>query len=109
MGARSDLTSRVWKAQSARVTARDGQCVSCGATDDLTADHVEAFKTRKDRLEAETGRAWTDSEVAGSYTDDELVTLCRSCNSRKGAREAVRLDYRAAGWFTHVEEPIPFL
>lgn len=100
MTPRQDLGTRAWKAQSARVTARDGACVDCGSTEDLTADHLEAFKVRKQRLEAETGRAWTDAQVAKTYSDDELVTRCRKHNSSKGTRVAVRIDYRAPGWFT---------
>lgn len=43
-------------------------CVECGAADDLTLDHIYPWS------------------LGG--TDDEwnLRTLCRSCNSRKGAR-----------------------
>lgn len=100
MSARSDLTTRAWKAQRDRVIARDGACIDCGTTEDLTADHLEAVKVRRARLEAETGREWTTAEVAKTYTDDELVTRCRSHNSSKGAKQGpVRLDYRAPGWF----------
>lgn len=99
MANRSDLTSRAWKAQSARVKARDKACVDCGTTDDLTVDHVEPFDVRKKRLAAEYGREVTDREVAATYSDDELVTRCRSHNSRKGKRETIRVDYRAPGWF----------
>lgn len=80
---RSDLTSRVWREQAARVKERDGyQCQACGATDDLTVDHITPHAI--------------DS---GARADHELVTLCRSCNSRKGASLMVRIDYRAPGWF----------
>jgi len=100
MSARSDLTSRAWKATTARIKARDGACVDCGTTDDLTVDHLEAVEVRRARLEAETGREWTVAEVAKTYTDDELVTRCRKHNSQKGASAGpVRLDYRAPGWF----------
>lgn len=53
----------------ARIIARDlFRCVKCQADEDLTIDHIEP---------------WVDGG-----TDDEanLQTLCRSCNSRKGAR-----------------------
>jgi hypothetical protein len=48
---------------------RDGwTCVACGATTDLTLDHI---------------RPWS---LGGPDTPDNLRTLCRPCNSRKGAR-----------------------
>lgn len=108
MAGRKDLASRAWKAQSGRVVARDGMCSDCGTSEDLTADHIEAFEVRKQRLEEETGRTWGDLEVAATYSDDELITRCRSCNSRKGARVGVRLDYRAAGWFDPTDTPLGF-
>ena len=53
----------------ARVYARDGHaCVLCGATADLTLDHVHP------------------RSLGGAHDEDNLQTLCRSCNSRKGAR-----------------------
>lgn len=106
MAGRKDLASRAWKAQSARVITRDGMCCDCGSAEDLTADHVEAFEVRKRRLEDETGRTWTDVQVGETYSDEELVTRCRPCNSRKGARVGVRLDYRAPGWFEPLETDI---
>ncbi len=106
MAGRKDLASRAWKAQSGRVVARDGMCSDCGTSEDLTADHIEAFEVRKQRLEEETGRTWGDLEVAATYSDDELITRCRPCNSRKGARVGVRLDYRAPGWFDEPETPL---
>lgn len=52
-----------------RIYRRDGwQCVRCGCADDLTLDHV-----------------WPWS-LGGADTEDNLRTLCRSCNSSKGAR-----------------------
>lgn len=51
------------------VFARDGSvCATCGATEDLTLDHV-----------------WPESRGGGA-TVENLRVLCRSCNSRKGAR-----------------------
>lgn len=80
---RKDLDTQAWRRQRQRVIERDGQCTTCGTTEDLTADHIEPFAlTEKDTV-----------------TDDELTTLCRTCNGRKSDREAVRLDYRAPGWF----------
>lgn len=51
------------------VFKRDGyRCVQCGTTEDLTIDHIYP------RIRG------------GGHTEDNLQTLCRSCNSRKGAR-----------------------
>jgi hypothetical protein len=52
-----------------RIYARDGyRCVKCGAGDDLTIDHIHPrFR-------------------GGGNEDENLRTLCRSCNSAKGAR-----------------------
>jgi 5-methylcytosine-specific restriction endonuclease McrA len=57
------------------VYSRDGhRCRHCGTTDDLTLDHVTPLAVA----------------VASSYSDDEFVTLCRTCNSRRGACAVVR-------------------
>lgn len=51
------------------VYVRDGYaCVLCGATDDLTLDHIHPWSK------------------GGPDTVENLRVLCRSCNSRKGAR-----------------------
>jgi len=80
---RPDLRTYGWKVQAERVKARDGYaCQSCGSDSDLTVDHLVPV-------------------AAGGTTeptDDELVTLCRSCNSRKGSRTEVRLTWRSPRW-----------
>jgi hypothetical protein len=43
-------------------------CVACASTEDLTLDHIYPWS------------------LGGPDTEDNLQTLCRSCNSRKGAR-----------------------
>lgn len=53
----------------ARVYARDDfTCQKCGATEDLTLDHI---------------KPWS---LGGPDTVENLRVLCRPCNSRKGAR-----------------------
>ena len=55
--------------QRERIYERDGhRCVTCGATEDLTLDHIHP------------------RSYAGNDDDTNLRTLCRPCNSRKGAR-----------------------
>lgn len=52
-----------------RIFKRDGyRCVKCGCHYDLSCDHI--FPESK----------------GGEATDDNLQTLCRRCNSAKGAR-----------------------
>lgn len=52
-----------------RVYERDGHaCVTCGSTDDLSLDHIVP---------------WSQD---GPETEDNLQTMCRPCNSSKGAR-----------------------
>jgi 5-methylcytosine-specific restriction endonuclease McrA len=51
------------------VFRRDGyKCLECGSRTDLTADHIDA------------------DILGGETTIDNLQTLCRPCNSKKGAR-----------------------
>jgi hypothetical protein len=51
------------------VFARDGNtCLECGATDDLTVDHI------------------VPESRGGQLVPENLRTLCRSCNSKKGAK-----------------------
>lgn len=48
---------------------RDGYaCMTCGSQSDLTIDHIQAVS------------------LGGSNDPSNLRTLCRSCNSTKGAR-----------------------
>lgn len=49
------------------------RCVLCGATDDLTVDHIVPLA------------------LGGTNDLDNLHTLCRSCNCRKGVHLEVRI------------------
>lgn len=52
-----------------RVYERDGhQCVTCGTGENLTLDHIYPWS------------------LGGPDTYENLQAMCRSCNSRKGAR-----------------------
>ena len=63
--ARKPLSARA----SLEVFAKNGyQCVACGGRDDLTVDHVVPVVR------------------GGTNAPDNLQTLCRPCNSRKGAQ-----------------------
>lgn len=84
---RHSAAGHAWRTQRKRVLDRDGwACTACGKDlhgSDATVDHVEAIALNPGR----------------TYLDHELVAMCRRCNSRKGARTMVRLDYRNPRWF----------
>lgn len=64
-----DRDPRYGPGQRDRIYQRDGHCcVECGSEADLTLDHIHP------------------RSLAGDDSDDNLRTLCRPCNSRKGAR-----------------------
>lgn len=64
---RAALTEEVRRA----IFERDGRkCRECGTTVDLTIDHINPWS------------------AGGSDSPSNLQVLCRSCNSRKGARPA---------------------
>ena len=66
---------RVSPAQRVRVLDRDGhKCLRCGATERLHIDHVRP------------------GSLGGDSVDDNLQTLCASCNTSKGNRSSA--DYR---------------
>ncbi len=60
---------RITREQRRRVYERY-RCRDCGSGDNLTLDHVTPLAR---------------APVKVGVRDDELQTLCRSCNSRKGA------------------------
>ena len=61
--------TRQHKTRIARVLRRDGRrCRYCGASSDLTLDYIVSLHN------------------GGARTDENAQILCRSCNSRKGAR-----------------------
>jgi len=56
-----------WRKLALEAIARQPWCSICGATDDLTGDHIDPRKR-------------TDLTLA------DVRTLCRRCNSRRGDR-----------------------
>ena len=62
---RSSIPRRTREAVYMRDSFR---CVSCGSTEELSLDHIIPFS------------------MGGPDTEDNLQTMCRSCNSSKGAR-----------------------
>jgi 5-methylcytosine-specific restriction endonuclease McrA len=83
MGKRTDLQTTAWRQLSDWVLERDGHiCVRCGEPAD-TVDHIIP--------KAVTGTP--------DNSPSNLQAMCRSCNSKKGARmEPQRKPYLKAGW-----------
>lgn len=66
------------------VFRRDGyRCVYCGSNNDLTLDHLTPFSR------------------GGDESPENLVTCCRSCNSRKGARTPQEAGFMEATGDAH--------
>lgn len=66
---RSRVSRRLSARKSLEVFARDDyRCVTCGTREDLTVDHIHPVSK------------------GGTNDMENLRTLCRSCNSRKGAK-----------------------
>lgn len=67
-GATARGYTRAWEKRAAQVKRQHPTCAKCGATEDLTVDHIVS-KAR-----------------GGSDEPDNLRTLCRRHNSAKGGR-----------------------
>ena len=52
------------------ILERDGRCIECGSSEDLTLDHI------------------VPRSLGGSHEEENLQTLCRRCNSAKNNRIA---------------------
>lgn len=61
-------TSARWRRLSKRLRKQVGACEQCGATDNLTVDHLWPVSTHPEF----------------EWDQDWLRVLCRSCNSRRG-------------------------
>ncbi len=57
-----------WRGKSRAVRRVQPQCAACGSTVDLTVDHIQP------------------RSLGGTDSIENLRTLCRSCNARKGTR-----------------------
>ena len=70
-GRHDPRVSQKYKQQRLRVLARDGYtCVYCGHSgDDMTVDHIQSIKSGGDPISLEN-----------------MISCCRSCNSKKGSR-----------------------
>lgn len=78
-----------WAALCKVIKSRDGHaCQQCGSEDDLTVDHVHP-------LASFTQENYDNED---QFNPDLLVTLCRSCNSRKQDKTAKRKTYFNRRW-----------
>lgn len=74
-----DRRRKIPDALRSAVYERDGHaCLHCGATDQLSLDHIHPWS------------------LGGTDTYDNLQTLCRPCNSRKGDRTDAQNSRRQA-------------
>ena len=89
---RRSLRGPAWVRLSAEVLERDGhQCVKCGATADLTVDHIVPLAAMDE----------DDRESGLDRDPDNLQTLCRSCNGRKQDRpDDGRTTWLNLAWFS---------
>ena len=88
----ASLTDAAWKALAVRIKDRDGwQCVGCGSRDDLTVDH------RISIYDIDT----LGYDPALKRDPDNLLTLCRSCNAKKGRRSDRRVTWTNPRWLPH--------
>jgi 5-methylcytosine-specific restriction endonuclease McrA len=82
-------STAAWRKARASVLQRDGGCIHCGSTTDLTAHHIAGYED--------------------PYNTDMIVTLCRRChgsihggnNSRRNRVAGTPTDTTAPidGWF----------
>lgn len=66
--ARRTRRSSAWTRASRDARASSGVCEDCGATEDLTGEHVVPLTE------------------GGAAVPDRIPVLCRSCNSSRGGR-----------------------
>jgi len=78
------LNATIEPVDEAAIYERDGYaCIYCGATEDLTLDHVIALAK------------------GGAHSEDNLVIACRPCNCSKGAKpllDWLQTQPRAHAW-----------
>ena len=91
MSRHSIRDARFYEVTVPLVLERDGYaCVACGATEDLTVDHVKPVSLfDQDDWDNDRG-----------HDPDHCATLCRSCNSRKGDRPELRVTWFNDRWWT---------
>ena len=71
-----------WKAERDKTLERDGwRCLKCGATEDLTVDHIVPASVWKNSFGTDLVR-------------DNLQVLCERCNLQKGTKI---ISYRKDG------------
>ena len=88
--ARSVYDTRAWRATSKAVRARDGRCVKCGSTENLSAHHSP--------LPVETILALGFDP----YDPDACTTLCATCHGAEDGGRKQRKPKNANRFMTSV-------
>lgn len=67
--------SRNWRRKQTKkkTVERDGKCLQCGSTENLTVDHIIPQSLRVNGV-----------RLIGKYNISNFQTLCYNCNTRKG-------------------------
>ena len=82
-----------WNATRALVLERDDYtCQQCGSTESLEVDHIIALSTIEN----------AEARNAAAYSLNNLRTLCKKCNGRKGAKAVTRSTWFSRRWLDRV-------
>lgn len=73
---KTSFRREVSRALRAKIYDRDKKCLACGTTKNLTIDHIIPISSAKSK-----------DDVIKLNKEDNLITLCAKCNSKKGSQK----------------------